>query len=218
MYRGKEAKNFLDGLQIVSTMFLDLSRAFDNSIINHCSHATMKWLDEHPNGSEPRRRTVYNLLLDVCRLSGELPSSIEILEVKFTSDTPIAAGSLSDTFVGTHNGNKVVIKRHWILPGANVTTWKVGSTTIQERATRRELVLTDQIQLNALVWRQLRHKNILEIKGVLSMDRGGPSIISPWMDNGSLREYIRTDKYKAQKHRIPLVCPGCTWKQSSGLT
>jgi hypothetical protein len=145
MYRGNEAKNFLDGLQMVSTVLLDLFRVIKDSAIDHCSHLTMKWMDEHLGESKSwRRHTAYHLMLDVCQSSGELPSSMEILEVTFTSDAPIAFGPLSDIYLGVHHGNKVAIKRYRIALRDHYAACKVGSTTILERATRRELVLTAQ--------------------------------------------------------------------------
>jgi hypothetical protein len=145
MSRGDKAKNFLDKLQRVSTMLLYPFRVIKDSAIDRCSHLIMKWMDEHPDGSKPRRRRIaYDLMLNVCQSSGELPSSMEILEVTFTSDEPIGFGSFNDLFVGTHNGNKVMIKRHRKFQKVNSTTWKVSSTTLLERATRRELVLTAQ--------------------------------------------------------------------------
>jgi hypothetical protein len=145
MHRGDKAKNLLDGLQMVSAMLLDLFWVIKDSAIDDCSRLTMKWMDEHPDGSKQRRRrTAYDLMLNVCQSSGELPSSMEILKVTFTSDKPIRVSSFSDILLGTHNGNKVAIKRHRMFPEVNSTTWKVSSTTLLERATRRELVLTAQ--------------------------------------------------------------------------
>jgi serine/threonine protein kinase len=61
----------------------------------------------------------------------------------------------------------------------------------------------------ALVWRQLKHSNVLPFVGLngslFTLDHL-PCLLSPWMDNGSLREYVKTSMYDPQRDIPGLVC------------
>jgi hypothetical protein len=57
------------------------------------------------------------------------------------------------------------------------------------------------------VWRQLRHSNILPFIGLsksIFLENTLPALISPWMDNGSLRDYVKSPNYDAA-NAIPLL-------------
>jgi hypothetical protein len=58
------------------------------------------------------------------------------------------------------------------------------------------------------VWRQLRHANVLPFIG-LSKDvfpeNPLPALVSPWMENGSLRDYIKSPNYDAASEVSLLV-------------
>jgi hypothetical protein len=57
------------------------------------------------------------------------------------------------------------------------------------------------------MWRQLRHANILPFIGLsksIFFENTLPALISPWMDNGSLREYVKSSHYDAA-NEIPLL-------------
>jgi hypothetical protein len=64
----------------------------------------------------------------------------------------------------------------------------------------------------ALVWRQLRHPNVLIFVG-LQLDSDTPdrlsrtafSLVSAWMTHGSLLAYLQKPRYNAALHRLPLV-------------
>ncbi|KAG9124735.1 hypothetical protein FRC07_010446 [Ceratobasidium sp. 392] len=51
-------------------------------------------------------------------------------------------------------------------------------------------------------WSRLKHSNILELLG-LAQFRGHLAMISPWMDNGTLREYLERNP---QVDRYQLTC------------
>jgi serine/threonine protein kinase len=74
------------------------------------------------------------------------------------------------------------------------------------------VILSDMAQRlcrEALVWRQLRHRNVLPFIGLntsIFPENTIPSLISPWMENGSLRDYIKSSTYKAADQVSSLVC------------
>jgi serine/threonine protein kinase len=61
------------------------------------------------------------------------------------------------------------------------------------------------------VWRQLRHNNILTFLG-LNMtaypDNSLPSLLSPWMSYGSLKDYVRRPEYRPEEQVPQIVCDG----------
>jgi hypothetical protein len=57
------------------------------------------------------------------------------------------------------------------------------------------------------VWRQLRHSNILPFIGLsksIFLENTLPALVSPWMDNGSLRDYVKSSNFDAA-NAIPLL-------------
>ena len=54
----------------------------------------------------------------------------------------------------------------------------------------------------AVLWKQLAHKNVLPFLGV-SRDIDGFCLISPWMNNGTIMEYTRDNP---QINPLELVC------------
>jgi serine/threonine protein kinase len=62
--------------------------------------------------------------------------------------------------------------------------------------------------MEALVWRELKHPNVLEFLGVSSKTHlGFVSLVSPWMDSGTLTDYISVH---ADADRLWLVCASRT--------
>jgi serine/threonine protein kinase len=58
-----------------------------------------------------------------------------------------------------------------------------------------------------LLWRQLRHQNILALIGLnisIYPNNPLPALLSPWMEYGSLRDYVKRPEYNA-RHDIPLI-------------
>jgi hypothetical protein len=63
----------------------------------------------------------------------------------------------------------------------------------------------------ALVWRQLCHRNVLPFLGLNTSafpKNSLPSLLSPWMEYGSLKEYIERLEYDAVEEIPRLVRPG----------
>jgi hypothetical protein len=61
----------------------------------------------------------------------------------------------------------------------------------------------------ALVWRQLKHSNILPFIGLNSTLFPGntlPCFLSMWMENGTLKDYVQTSYYDPHRDVMRLVC------------
>jgi serine/threonine protein kinase len=64
----------------------------------------------------------------------------------------------------------------------------------------------------ALVWHELHHTNVLPFLGIdkdLFPDRPLPSLITPWMERGTLSDYIKSSEYLASRDELSFVCVSC---------
>jgi hypothetical protein len=60
----------------------------------------------------------------------------------------------------------------------------------------------------AIVWRQLQHPHVLPFLGLdqrLFPDHDRISMVSPWMDNGTLCQFVKSELYSAKDDCIRLV-------------
>jgi serine/threonine protein kinase len=60
----------------------------------------------------------------------------------------------------------------------------------------------------ALVWRQLHHPHVLPFLGLdytLFPQHRFPCMISPWMENGMLKDYVKTSRYNPKQDTLPIV-------------
>jgi serine/threonine protein kinase len=71
--------------------------------------------------------------------------------------------------------------------------------------------MSQRLCREALVWRQLCHANVLPFLGLNTSafpKNSLPSLLSPWMEYGSLKEYIERPEYDAVEEIPRLVRPG----------
>jgi serine/threonine protein kinase len=65
-----------------------------------------------------------------------------------------------------------------------------------------------RIRREAYVWIQLLHDNILPLEGVTVVDEFGPflALVTPWMENGSLNDYLRREVGLSWERKLSMVC------------
>jgi hypothetical protein len=64
-----------------------------------------------------------------------------------------------------------------------------------------------------LVWKQLHHANVLPFLGIdknLYPDRPLPSLVTPWMELGTLDDYMKSSEYVASRDELLFVSLSCT--------
>ncbi|KAG8891895.1 hypothetical protein FRB99_003257 [Tulasnella sp. 403] len=97
---------------------------------------------------------------------------------------PIVTGNFCDLFQGSEASLGTVALKRW-----RVTT--NGATPEQQEASACILLpYAPMIDSEVATWKQLTHPNILPFLGTGSDKQNLLYLISPWMDNGSLHDYI----------------------------
>jgi len=114
---------------------------------------------------------VQRLLYKLCRNTGLHPRALELRGVDVNRDAIVGSGGFSDVYKGRFRGTDVAVKRVRMVQNSI-------DRTMQEFAS--ELI----------IWSQLRHPNLLGPYGVYHIDRG-PCLVSPWMENGNIRNYCK---------------------------
>ncbi|KAG8702608.1 hypothetical protein FRC11_011357, partial [Ceratobasidium sp. 423] len=115
---------------------------------------------------------VFNCLV---KEHGCLDISSELTSWTSNPPTPCAGGGFGDVYKGTNKaGSAISIK--CLRLHANS-----GSEPKQSKRAGRELYN----------WFKARHRNVLELNGI-ALFNGQIAMISPWMDNGNLREYVKS--------------------------
>ncbi|KAK0498050.1 kinase-like domain-containing protein, partial [Armillaria luteobubalina] len=120
--------------------------------------------------------TCMKCLRALCKARGAVPSSLFLRDVTKEGDNAIDGGGFADIWKGRFRGNQVCLK-----------VLRVFGTDEQKAKVLGEFCR------EALVWRQLRHPNVLPFLGV-SEELFAPRycLISPWMVNGNIISYLKT--------------------------
>ncbi|EJC99208.1 kinase-like protein [Fomitiporia mediterranea MF3/22] len=106
--------------------------------------------------------------------------------VQYDSTAMRANGGYCDVFVGV-----VAIQRHGYSSGTTGTAGKVKVAVKRMRVHVQKEREYDKVLAKELyVWSKLGHPNILPLRG-FALEGAYPLVISDWMENGTLREYLR---------------------------
>lgn len=125
-----------------------------------------------------------------------LPPSLFIKDVLSTTsdDIALASGSFADVSRGTYQGQEVAIKRFRLYASdgsENKKLYKVLEASLS--VSIYGLTARQRFYREAQMWQKLRHPRILEFVGIdedALRDEGELCIISPWMTQGTLMDYL----------------------------
>ncbi|CAE6532542.1 unnamed protein product [Rhizoctonia solani] len=177
-------------------------------------HAAIKWDMYSMNlDIEPARRDMigedivqidqqmsmqdmFNLLLDHGCV--DLSSQMNINQV---TTLPVAGGGFGDIWRGElHDGTIVAIKawRESLIEQCNYT--------ILKRATRE-----------IYNWSKMKHNNIHQLMGVVIFKERSLGMVSEWMGNGNLHEYMRKNPNADRYHLSVQVTSGLAYMHSHGM-
>jgi serine/threonine protein kinase len=139
--------------------------------------------------------------------SHELPPSLFVNEIVLDSRDPSFFGGFADVFRGTYRGIPVAVKR----PRVSLEADKANFYPVRYHYfyTCPSLIPCQKFCREALIWRQLSHPNILAFVGV-DRDTFGTtnhlSMVSHWMPNGTLHDFMKSSRYDPSLHRDQMVC------------
>ncbi|KAG6908793.1 hypothetical protein DXG01_003322 [Tephrocybe rancida] len=138
---------------------------------------------------EARFRTVLlAMLIRLCRKSRLYPQCFYLANVEVDLDTnPVLIGGLRKFYTICYQGKAICLK---VPRGHHYLDY----SSLQKLFSRE-----------AVIWGQLRHPNILPFYGIhhLSDPNGSMCLVSPWIANGDIYEFLKT---RPHVHRTPLIC------------
>lgn len=138
------------------------------------------------------RRKLDRLLTRVVKETGQIPSLMIIRDVTRNGSNPVAGGGFADVWNGMRGNIDVALKvlRMFGEGELNKQILRVCSFKfILERGRSYEF---QAFFSEVLLWHRLHHSNVMPFLGV-SLEVFAPryALVSPWMNNGHLLEYLR---------------------------
>ncbi|KAJ7875985.1 kinase-like domain-containing protein [Mycena leptocephala] len=109
----------------------------------------------------------------LCRHSGLHPRCFSLTELQ-TVGQQVAGGGFGDIWKGLVRGQTVCVKIMRIFQNDDVQA------------------LLKEFGREALIWRQLHHPNLLPFFGLYYLENR-LCLVSPWMENGNVMEFLRKD-------------------------
>ena len=153
----------------------------------------------------------------ICDYHMTLPSSYNVSgHLAKVDDHPIADGSFADVWEGTHRGRKVCIKRLRVSVKYRETVTKVciryryGSSA----STEEHLCAPQSFFKEAVLWKRLRHPNVVPFIGVVTNHL---ELVSEHMSNGTLREYVEKNPGANRIGLVSLSPAFTTWLTTSSF-
>ena len=149
------------------------------------------------------RRECLRSSYKICGREALLPKSLPIPLCYDPADIPQCAGGFADVWKGEHEGQEVAAKV--------VKLYRNNDLESTRRVSGPQLVmfineLDSPIQWfckEVVMWRALRHPNVLPLLGVtMSEDPPRFVMVSEWMKNGNINEYLK----RVEADRLKLVC------------
>ncbi|KAG6898881.1 hypothetical protein C0993_003246 [Termitomyces sp. T159_Od127] len=174
--------------QLVSCKASDAQRLLD----------TFQQLLDSPEIDSKFRRELIVAMQTISTKSGLHPTCYELKGVEQTSQYPVTAGGFADIYRGRFKGKAVCLKTLRLYERGHV-----------EHALQ-------MFSKEALLWGQLSHQNVLAIFGLFHF-QNRPSIVSLWMDNGNVNDYLKKNPH-APRQRLALdVGNGLAYLHDMGI-
>ena len=156
------------------------------------------------------KNRLHRALRKTCAEAGILPDSyyLDATQIKRLNEVPFASGGYSDVWRGSYKGDSVSIKAFRVYTTDNIKhLTKVSNIFHDDRVDDYLLTAFNLRQAwckEIVVCRNVSHPNILSFLGVSATDSHPLCIVSKWMPNGNISEFLKTD---GQINRRPLVRP-----------
>ncbi|ESK86444.1 WD40 repeat-like protein [Moniliophthora roreri MCA 2997] len=138
----------------------------------------LQLLIDSPRISARLRSSICTTMIRLSKASDLHPSCLTIKSLNTIGNHPVAAGGFGDIWKGILGGES-----------GQLVCLKVVKMYLMSDMKR----LMKEYLREAIVWRQLRHPNILPCLGLYYLDCSQERIclVSPWMENGNLVQFLR---------------------------
>ncbi|KAL0067777.1 hypothetical protein AAF712_005217 [Marasmius tenuissimus] len=145
----------------------------------------LQMLAESPDVEIKLRTSILRMMLYLSKRSGLCPSCLNINDVKRVGEHPIDGGGFGDVWMGEIENHLVCLKV--------VKLYLISDVQKLLKAYMRE----------AIVWKQLRHPNLLPFIGLYYLDEARQQLclVSPWMNRGNLARYLKNTERELVDHQ-----------------
>lgn len=116
-----------------------------------------------------RRQVLYHM----CGHYGLLPRAMQVSASYEQSQGPLTGGGFGDVYEGVCGGRKVAVK---VIRARSAGGMRRG--------------MIQKFSKEAVVWKDLKHQNILPLTGVMTTGPHELAMISDWMEHGNINEFI----------------------------
>ena len=162
-----------------------------------------------------RSRTI-RTLRSLCGSWGILPASYTLEgEVTVDSKCPWTCAGFGEIWYGTWGSEKVAVKVIKITSSADPEKLKKVCVITFTTTFYIRLTFVQQFSKEAIIWGQLKHRNLLPLYGVSAgikitgIDYEHPCLVSPWMENGNIRVFVRTNPTVNRFKLVSSPRPSC---------
>ncbi|KAK1216068.1 hypothetical protein PQX77_021299 [Marasmius sp. AFHP31] len=168
------------------------------SLLEKKGDEAQHWLDrlqllvDTPNANlvPQLRSSILTVMIRLSKISGLHPKCLRIPNVRKLGQHPITVGGFGDVWKGVIGGSDGQIVCLKVV--------KVYLTSDIQGLFREYL-------REAIVWRQLKHPNVLPFHGIYySESESQFCLVSPWMENGNLLQYLKATRTE-KVNRLTLV-------------
>ncbi len=154
------------------------------------------------------RGAFLDTLLQLAIVTSVIPRCLDLTGITDRVDEPITTGGFGDVYKARWKDRTVALKRLRETGGIDKSKLHRVSHFSVCRPCICFLIFFKNLCKEVLLWRQLRHSNILEFFGICKDLFSSPAIVSPWMVNGSVMQFVEACDCSNRKQLVyRLVCP-----------
>ncbi|KAF7975286.1 hypothetical protein HWV62_10044 [Athelia sp. TMB] len=131
-------------------------------------------------------------IVKLSNLSGMYPGSLELEEIPLEGQ-PSSGGTFGDVFKSQTAERAIAIKA--LRTFKRDDPKKILKVRPQLPHLSRQIEgLSQRFAKEGVIWRQLSHPNVLPLYGLFVFNESRLCLVSPWMNHGSLDEYLLSQK------------------------
>ncbi|KAJ8083171.1 hypothetical protein PM082_009040 [Marasmius tenuissimus] len=174
------------------------------ALVQMTGEDAQKWLDllqllaEYPDVPKALRSSIFSTMIRLSRNSGLYPKCLIIQNVEKIGKRPEGGGSFGDVWKGKIGRALVCLKVIRTFSASKIETLakvRFRRTLVELLAgwAETEATFKQDYMQEAIVWRQLNHRNLLPFMGMFYLDDDHEQLclVSPWMSHGNLVQFLK---------------------------